>query len=75
MEDLSFKITEMKPNKKYPLTVIYAICIQDEISLTVEMSNESIKDKEFVKSVLRAEHTKIIEQQQHIKEIKIGDII
>lgn len=74
MKDLTFKIIEIKPDEKYPISVISAICIQDKISLTIKIANEDIKDKEFVKSILKAEHSKILENMEK-KEIKIGDII
>lgn len=76
MEDLSFKIIEMKLNKKYSITTLKVMCIQDNIIIEIDLTNEDLKDKEFVKSVLRANHRqrKIIERK-NTGEIKIGDII
>lgn len=74
MEDLSFEITEMKSREDCnAITTICATCVQDNISLEIEVTDNFIKDKEFIKSLFKKEHTKITEQP--IEQIKVGDVL
>lgn len=77
MQELTFKITNMYTQRSMGgRTNLNAKCIQDNISVDIEVKNSEMSNKSLIKQKLIEEHDRILKlEEKHKDDVGVGNIL